>query len=74
MSSKQNKFRDPAKRAEKRRRQREAATRSAAKAEPTPKPAQSQMTHASSNRAKKLAREGERQMHAERERTDGGSP
>ena len=64
MSNRQNKFRDPAKRAAKRARQRETAARSTAATLPQPKPAQSQMTHASNPKARKKAREGERIIEA----------
>ena len=60
MSSKQNRFRDPDKRAAKRARQREAAARGA---HPTAKKketaSQSQMTHASSGKARKKRRDAE---------------
>lgn len=60
MSSKQNMGRDPQKRAEKRRRQREALARGANPTTPkTARPSQSQMTHASSGRAAKKRRDAE---------------
>ena len=61
MSGKQNKFRDPVKRAAKRARQREAASRSSA-LPADPKISQSQATHASGPKARKKAREGERRL------------
>lgn len=65
MSGKQNKGRNPEKRTAKRQRQREAAERGSVRNEKSAKPSQSQMTHASSNRARKKAAEGERAMRAE---------
>ncbi len=60
MSKKQNMYRDPDKRAEKRRRQQEAIARGAL---PTTgrqeRPSQSQMTHASSSKAAKRRRDAE---------------
>jgi hypothetical protein len=60
MSSRQNMFRDPDKRAAKRARQRDAKARGAlpttTKAD---RPSQSQMTHASGSKARKQRREGE---------------
>jgi hypothetical protein len=64
MSAKQNKNRDPLKRAAKRARQREAAARGQ-QAPGKARPSQSQMTHASSGRARKKAREGEAAMEKE---------
>ena len=60
-------YRDPVKRAAKRRRQREAAARSTATARPEQGVSGSQATHASSGRAWKKARHGERVMDAERQ-------
>ena len=63
MSNRQNMFRDPDKRAAKRRAQREAAARGA---HPTtkggPRVSQSQINHASGSKARKKQREGERKM------------
>jgi len=71
MSRRQNKDRDPAIRAAKRARQREAAKRSTTAAMPSdPMSSQSQMTHASSGKAIKKRREGERRMQADRDADD----
>ena len=67
MSNCQNKGRDPVKRAARRRRQREAASRSTATTEPEQGVSGSQATHASSGRARKKARHGERLMETERQ-------
>ena len=66
MSSRQNMFRDPDKRAAKRRAQREAKSRGS---HPTTKKnlpmSQSQVNHASGSAARKKQREGERKMESE---------
>jgi hypothetical protein len=59
-------YRDPVKRAARRRRQREAQSRSTA-TDQADRPTGGQVTHASSGRAKKKARHGERLMQTERE-------
>jgi hypothetical protein len=66
VSSKQNKRRDPEKRAAKRARQREAVGRSRQDDTAQLKPSKSQMSHASSAKARRKAREGERAMRNER--------
>ena len=66
MSGSQNRNRDPAKRAAKRARQREARSRSTATTEPQQAMSRSQACHASSGSARKKAREGERLMANER--------
>jgi hypothetical protein len=65
MSNRQNRNRDPEKRAAKRKRQREAAKRSTATTAPTNTVGGGQATHASSGRARKKARHGERVMETE---------
>jgi len=67
MSNSQNKNRDPVKRAAKRARQREAASRSTATTRPEQGVSGSQATHASSGRARTKARHGQRLMDAERQ-------
>lgn len=73
MSNRQNRNRNPVKRAAKRRRQREAQGRSTA-TDQRDRPTGGQATHASSGSARKKARHGERVMETERqqreERTD----
>ena len=76
MSSKQNKNRDPAKRAAKRAARREAQARIGDEALPhkglrTGKGAPAQMDHASSSKSIKKRREGQARMDAERERENG---
>jgi hypothetical protein len=67
MSNRQNRNRDPVKRAAKRARQREALATSTASTRPGQDVSRSQATHASSGRARKKARDGERAMDAERQ-------
>ena len=71
MSGKQNRNRDPAKRAAKRRQKREAASRSTTTDQPS-RQSGSQATHASSGRARKKARHGERLMETERRQAAAG--
>jgi hypothetical protein len=67
MSNSQNRNRAPVKRAAKRRRQREAAARSTVTTQPEQAVSGSQATHASSGRARKKTRHGERLMDTERQ-------